>query len=259
MEGEDSHFKLTTAHNRIDVHRRGQRVELRSPGGALQSVLDLDRPARLQLANLEALMAIQLFVAAPRRVLLLGTAAGSLLHYLRGHHPRAHLTAVDIDAELVERMLALGYLPPADARLTYVYDDARHFIAHQRGEYDLLLVDVFSGAQSPRWLRERGTLQRLRGLLGADGAAGFNLLIGSEHDFRGFYRELRAVFDGKTLCLPVAGFENTIAYALRAAPPVRGMSEWLARAERLAGPLDLDLARILAVIYGTNPVGGGVL
>ena len=259
MEDHSDYFKIATAYNQVELRRRGKRVELLSPGGALQSVLDLEHPESLQLANLENLMAIQLFVPSPRRVLLLGTAAGSLIHYLRHYHPLATIIAVDIDVELIERLLSLGLLPPADERLTYVYDDARHVIAHDAGGHDLLLVDVFNGAQSPAWLGERETLERLRSLLAPGGAAGFNLLIDSEHDFRRFYRRLRTVFADRTLCLPVAGLENTIAYALRSAPPAREFGEWIAHADALAEPLGLELRRILALIYNSNPVGGGVL
>jgi len=259
MESIVEKFNIATAFNHIELRRCGNRVELLSPGDAMQSVIDLEHPERLQLGNLEHLMAIQLFLPPPRRILLLGTAAGSLLHYLRHHHPGAEITAVDIDQDLVEQMLARGYLEPPDDRLAYVYADAREFIAREHSGYDLVLVDIFTGAQSPRWLGEREVLEHLRRLLGARGAVGFNLLIGSDHDFRQFYRGLRRVFDGKTLCLPVAGFENTICYAFRASPPARDLGGWTEQADRRSEELGIDLRRLLAVIYNTNPVGGGIL
>ena len=110
----------------------------------------------------------------------------------------------------------------------------------------------------PRMLRETGN--RLGGRIalyemGEDAA----IEIDSEHDFKNFYRGLRLAFDGRTLCLPVKDFENTIAYGLRRAPPPRDMTEYLERAVKMSQRYEIDFASILSVIYNTNPVGTGVL
>ena len=60
---------------------------------------------------------------------LLGTAAGSLVHFLRYYLPAARLAAVDIDAELVEKMLQMRILPPPGDGLSYIYADARSFLS----------------------------------------------------------------------------------------------------------------------------------
>ena len=55
--------------------------------------LDLENPHHLELKNLEYLMAVLLFIPDPERILMLGTAAGSLLHFLKYHYPEARITA----------------------------------------------------------------------------------------------------------------------------------------------------------------------
>ena len=70
---------------------------------------------------------------------------------------------------------------------------------------------------------------------------------------------MRLVFDRRSLCLPVAGFENTLVYAFRGPVPARDMSWYRDRALEYAARCDIDFVRILAAIYNTNPVGGGVL
>ena len=259
MEEESKNFKLETAYNRVNLYRQRNWFELRSEDNALQSRIDLEHPHRLGLKNLEHLMAVLLFMPEPGSVLLLGTAAGSLVHFLRHYLPAARLDALDIDTELVEKMLELEILPAPGGGLRYIYADARRFVAGGDETYDLILVDIFSGAQSPAWLLEKEGIDQLHRRLGGNGALACNLLIDSAHEFKNFYRGLRLGFDGRSLCLPVAGFENTIAYGLRRAPPPRDMAAWLEHAMQLSERYEIDFAAILSVIYDTNPVGGGVL
>jgi len=259
MEEKNRNFKIETAYNSINAYFLPGRLELHSGDDALQSVIDLENPHHLALKNLEYLMAILLFIPRPERILVLGIAAGSLLHFLRYYYPDAAITAVDIDVELIEKLLKMEILPPAQAGLSYVYDDAAHFIEHYDQNYDLILVDVFSGVQSPAWLLEKKATNNLFRLLTKQGALAYNLLIDSEYDFNRFYRDLRLVFDRQTLCLPVQGLENTIAYGIRSPPHPLEMSQYMQLAVEFSERLEIDFMRVLAVIYNTNPVGRGVI
>ncbi|MBT8436796.1 MAG: hypothetical protein KJP11_05450 [Gammaproteobacteria bacterium] len=259
MEDKIKNFKIKTAHNRINVCKREGRLEFRSGDNALQSVINLTNPHHLELKNLEYLMAVLLFIPVPERILMLGTAAGSLLHFLKHHYPCSDITTVDIDAALIEQLLRKEILPPAQPGLRYVYDDAAHFISNSDQSYDLVLVDIFNASQSPAWLLEKKSINDLYRLLTRKGALAFNLLINSEHDFKRFYRNLRLVFDGQTLCLPVKGFENTIVYGIHTPGPPRDMSNNIKCATRLSEKLGIDLMRVLGVIYNTNPAGHGVI
>ena len=258
MVEEYKNFKIRTAFNDIDVVIKGGSMEFRSRDNSLQSVIDLKNPHHLQLRNLEYLMASLLFIQDPGRILILGTAGGSLLHFLKYNYPEAHLTALDIDIEMIEELLLRKILPAADIGLEYVYADAAHFIRGCDQKYDLILVDVFSGSQSPAWLLEKESSTRLLQLLNEPGAIAYNLIIDSDHDFKGFYRNLRLVFAGQTLCLPVKDFENTIAFAFRS-PEQRDMSANMRQAMSMSERLGLDLMRVLSVIYNTNPVDHGVI
>jgi len=259
MEDNSKNFKIETRYNRINGFYLEDRLELRSGDDTLQSVIDLQNPHHLELRNLEYMMAVLLFIPEPKRILMLGTAAGSLLHFLRHHYPAAEITAVDIDVEFIEQMLEMKILPAAQAGLAYVYDDAAHFIEYCDQNYGLILVDIFSGAQSPAWLLKKNATNNLFRLVTERGALAYNLLIDSEHDFKRFYRELRLVFAEQTLCLPVKGLENTIAYGIRNPRPAVEMTQNMQQAIALSDRLEIDFMRVLAVIYNTNPVGRGVI
>ena len=259
MDDFYENFKLETPHNTIDLVCHQGRMELRGKDKSLQSVINLEKPHQLELKNLEYLMSVLLFISAPQSILMLGTAAGSLLHFLRHYYPQADITAVDIDNELITQLMDLDILPPADERLTYVCDDAARIIQSFEQRFDLVLVDVFNGSQSPPWLLEKSTLQKLHNMTSDNGALAFNLLIDSDHDFKLFYRDLRQLFKQQTLSLPVGGLENKIAYGIRGTYPANDMASNMQTALDLSDQLDMDLMPILSVIYNTNPVGDGLI
>ena len=259
MDDSTKNFKINTKYNSIHLVNHQGRLELRSQDKSLQSVINLDKPHHLELRNLEHLMSVLLFVAAPQRILMLGTAAGSLLHFLRYHYPQAHITAVDVDDELIEQLLELEILPPADDRLAYICADARQIIQHNEQSFDLVIVDVFNGAQSPSWLLETASIRQLYDLVSINGALAFNLLIDSDHDFRLFNRAVRQQFQQQTLCLPVDGLENKIVYGVRSKPAAIDMTSNMRKALELSAQLDIDFMPILSLIYNTNPVGEGLI
>ena len=259
MDDSYKNIKIETPYNSINlVYHRGL-IELRGADKSLQSAINLEKPHQLELRNLEYLISVLMFISAPQRVLMLGTAGGSLLHFLRHYYPQADITAVDIDNELITQLMDLEILPPADERLTYVFDDAARTIQSFEQRFDLVLVDVFNGAQSPPWLLEKSTLQKLHNMTSDNGALAFNLLIDSDHDFKLFYRYLRQLFKQQTLSLPVGGLENKIVYGIRGACPANDMASNMQTALELSAQLDIDFMPILSVIYNTNPVGDGLI
>ena len=260
MEGIAENFKIRTPHDEYLIYRHQGLLELRGRDNSLQSAIDPKAPQRLCLRNLEHLLTVLLFIEQPRTILVLGTAAGSLLHYLRHYLPVARVTAVDIDAELIAQLRDLQMLPPAGEHLEYLIADAAEFIAACEQRFDLVLVDLFNGASSPAWLLQRETTVGLRRICSERGAVSYNLLLASDHDFSRFYRELGKVYGELTLSLPVQGFENRIVCALRERPAANtDMQSRLRLAQSMATNLGLDFPRLLALAYNCNPSGVGLL
>ena len=247
-------FKIETACNSLVLQRQGDLLELRNQSGALQSRLDPDRPERLVMSNLQYLVSILLFIPTPRRVLLLGTAAGSLLHFIR-HHYSADIVAVDIDGELIDRFQERKILPEPDHRLSYVEEDALSFISRSEDQFDLIFFDIFSGSQSPGWILEKESLLHLHRLLGPRGAMAFNLLIDSDHDFDRFYQNLQSVCARQTLSTPVEDLENTIVFGFNGQLPERGLDWYLQNTLDLSREHGIDYLQILSSIYTSNPQG----
>jgi spermidine synthase len=252
-------FKTRTKFASLSIVQNAKYIELRSDTDALHSVINLKYPHRLALRNLEYLMGVLLFLPAPRNILLLGTGGGSLIHFLSYHYPSSRITTVDNDPELQELMRQKMFLPAANESLIYLIDDASHFLHHCEGQFDLILVDIFSGSQSPDWLLESASILRLYGLLTDQGAVAFNLLVNSDHVFNLFYKNLGQQFKQQTLSIPVEGLENRIVYGFHLAPPRRSMSHYIEHALSMAETQDIDYGQILSTIYTTNPIGSGVI
>ena len=252
-------FKAKTAYASLTIEQKGDLIYLRTDDNALQSVINRQNPERLELQNLHSLMGILLFLPVPEKICLLGTGGGGLIHFFRHHYRNSQVTAVEIDGELLEIMHERMNLPHPDERLTYIIDDARHYIDTNQQKYDLIITDLFLGNRSPDWLLQETSMQSLYSMLTHKGGLCYNLVIDDEDDFKAFYASLRQIFDQQTLCLPVAGLDNTIAFALRQRPPDCDMSEYMQKALELGEQHEISYLETLSAIYATNPSGSGII
>ncbi len=104
-----------------------------------------DRPLKDQFTN--SYLPISLARGA-RRYLILGSALGGTTAAILEANPQAEVTAVEIDPLVTE--LSRRLVPRLNqARVRFVVEDARLFLREDRGVYDAILVDVFSGEQLP--------------------------------------------------------------------------------------------------------------
>jgi spermidine synthase len=252
-------IKFNTRHTSLSIVRTANTLELRFGADSLQSLINIKNPHRLELKNLKYLLGILLFLPAPQNILLLGTGGGSLIHFLKYHFPQSRLTSVDFDTELQALMHQNMLLPEADENLHYVIDDAAHFIHHCAQQFDLILVDIFDGSQSPDWLLKVSCIRQMQNLLSNRGAIAYNLLIDSKYAFNSFYRDLTRVFEQQVLFLPVDGYDNILIYGFRLQPPQRKISYYLQHASTMSEIHEINYNEILAAIFDSNPVGSGII
>lgn len=259
MTTDPSIFKANTAYNSIFVECNDEFWTLRTAEQDLQSRINRQNPEQLILKNLQYLMGILLFLSTPKNICLLGTGGGALIHFLRHYYPGSQMTAIEIDGELLDIMHNKMALPVADVKLTYIIDDAAHYIENCQDQFDLIIVDLFLGNRSPDWLLQPDSIQRLYAMLSDNGGLSYNLVIDSENDFNEFYTSLQRIFHQQTICLPIEELDNTIALAFRHPPPERDMTANMALAYDLGAQQGINYMEILSVVYRTNPTGSGVI
>ena len=259
MKRDQNVFKFITKKASLSIVQNTETVELRSDTNALHSVINLKNPQKLALRNLEYLMGVLLFIPAPKQILILGTGGGSLIHFLRHHYPLSRITSIDNDLDLQQLMRQKMLLPVADEKLLYLIDDASSYLQNCDQQFDLILVDIFSGSQSPGWLLDSPARHQIHSLLTDQGAVAYNLLVDSDHDFKHFLQNLNVLFKQQTLYLPIEDLENRLVYGFCYTPPERTMSDYLERAMAMAQLHEIDYRSVLSVIYTTNPIGSAII
>ena len=254
-------FATNTARAKVRIEQDRQRLQLKfdSDQQAIQSAIDIERPHRLLMENLIYLMGILLFIPVPRNILLLGVGGGALVHFFRHYLPGSSITAVDYDAELLQIASEQMKLPPADAALEYVVQDARAFIQHCPRDYDLIVVDIFDAGLTPAWLLQQPFNQQLKLCLSKRGALAYNLLLLSDQRFNRFQQMLDALYRQQTLYLEMDDFENHLAYAVNFRSASRQLQRQLEHCADLQQQYELPLCQVMKLIYDSNPQGAGII
>lgn len=117
-----------------------------------QSYVDLADPTRLPMmyARLVAAVADAAGAATtPLRALHLGAGGLTLPRYIAATRPGSRQTVVEIDRGLAE-FVRYGLPLPPDAEISIELDDAADAILRQpRGEYGLIVSDIYRGGRMP--------------------------------------------------------------------------------------------------------------
>ncbi len=234
------------------INRHQDILQLKFDRLAIQSEINAVEPHQLRMKNLQLLMGLLLFMDAPKSVLLLGVGGGSLIQFMRHYFPDTHITGVEYDEELLQFVQKHLLLPQPDDFLKYEISDARDYIAHCNQQFDLIIVDIFNGDQTPDWLIQNDTSKRLKRLLSKRGALGFNLLIENEKVFNRFYQQLRNQFARQTLVIESEDYENLLIYALNFSAHKKSIAEQMQHAQLLQEQYPLPFMQTLSMIYAMN-------
>lgn len=189
----------------------------------VQGAMRLRRPFHLELEYQAQMMAPLLLCPQPRHIVQLGLGAAALTKFCWRHLPRARVTAVELAPEVIAAARRWFRLPPDDARLEVVQDDARRFVADRarRASADWVQVDLYdAAARGPvyddvafyRWC---ASMLRDRGVLAVN-------LFG--RSFRASRTAIETAFGGRVWVLPPTATGNLVVLALAPALPLPSMA-----------------------------------
>ncbi len=187
----------------------------------IQGGMRLSRPFDLELAYTRQMMAWLLFLdgeAPGFRIGQLGLGAGSLAKYCWKRLPRAEITAVEIDDEVVA--VAHGmFAVPDDARLDIAVADAWDYLARPRVReaFDVLQVDLYDQDARGPIHGNAAFYGRARAALAATGVLVVNL-FGEHGSFAPNLRALVDAFGPRVVALPELDAGNRIALAFKGPP-----------------------------------------
>jgi spermidine synthase len=148
---------------------------------------------------------------APQRVLLLGLGGGAIPALVMHRCAACSFVGVDLSAEAVEITRRLVLPDDGTTRVEYVHADALEYLdrlssaAHSRGSFDVVINDMYAGAEPIG--RESRVLRLVRRLLRADGLYAANFIADHADDVPRLAVAAREVF-GNVHVEPVASATN---------------------------------------------------
>ncbi len=220
---------------------------------AIQSALDPAHPQRLVLPHLDAIMAWRLFGGHCRQSLLLGLGGGDIARYLLHYYPDCHLDAVERD-EAVIKISRDFFALPDTPRLTVYVDDAANFLRFSDTTYDLLILDLYHDGGQP-WQHGQHTIySACHRHLSDDGILVINLLPTDTDNFTAVLQELRQLFDGRTLCITVSGYQNIVILGFKKRPATVDRAGLEKLAQTLTPMLGVNYTELLEEVLRSNPL-----
>ncbi|MDR2239414.1 MAG: fused MFS/spermidine synthase [Zoogloeaceae bacterium] len=227
----------------------------------IQGAMRIARPWALELDYTREMMACLLLrpdAAWPRRVLLIGLGAASLVKFLYRHRPQARLTVVEIAPEVVMAARQYFKLPDDPARVRIDIADGVDWVSGSDARFDLILVDGFDAEARAGGLDTLPFYGACRARLSKAGLLSVNLL-GRNRGFRASVGRIRAAFDERALVFPSCNDGNAIAFAAVGEPVDLPLSELNAHAAALRKSTGLNLLPTLARLTQRQAFPGGRL
>lgn len=209
--------------------------------GTPQSHVDLDDPTRLFFEYVQRIgHVIDEWgdPGQPMTALHLGAGALTLPRYIHATRPGSRQQVIEIDEQLVT--FVREQLPlPRQSAIRVRYGDARATLARLpaalHGAVDLIVVDVFSGAQIPAHVTSAEFYREVAAFLAPGGIVAVNVADGPGLAFaRGQAATLRLVFDdvaalAETSVLKGRRFGNIVLIASTSSLPLEWMPRLMAR------------------------------
>lgn len=156
---------------------RGEPSVMLQINTGFHSVGKLADPSVTVLGYAQGLEAVDAFIAAPKRILVLGGGGFHVVSRLQKQYPEAQIDVVEIDPAVVEAAkMDMGFIPGPHTQV--FLEDARTALRSRSPGYDLIIEDVFAGDISMPWyLLTKEALQAVSGLLAPQGLYAANLIF----------------------------------------------------------------------------------
>jgi spermidine synthase len=182
--------------------------------GSVQSAMRIDDPDVLVDDYTREMMGFLLFCPEPRRLLLIGLGGGSLVKFCHRHLPSTHVTAVEIDANVIA-LREHFRIPPDGDGVHVVHGDGARFVADlvDGAELpDVLLVDAYDRNGLSPSIAGHEFLENARRVLGNNGVFVMNLAAFESASATQVER-IRHVFGDPVLSVTVGWGGNLVVFA----------------------------------------------
>jgi len=214
---------------------------------SVQSAMRHDDPDALCLAYTRKMMTFLLFNPEPRRILLLGLGGGSLAKFCYRYLPKASITVLEIDPNVMA-LRDEFQVPPDDQRFRVVQGDGVAYIAKLTAKEDVILVDACDRDGLSPNLAAPDLYTNLRRRLAVGGVLVMNI-CGEDIEVESHVARIRGVFGERIVSLPAKEDGNLIVLGFRAEPKVREGDELDRHARQLEEKFGLAFPRYVRQMY----------
>jgi len=179
----------------------------------MQSEMSLTAPNDLAIRYTQKMMAFLLFQPRPKRIALIGLGGGSLVKFCYHRMPGAHMTAVELNPEVIA-FRDTFLVPPDNERLRIINGDGAEFLETTDKGLDVLLVDAFDKTGFAPSLANREFFENAYAKLAGNGVLVINL-AGEKESYAGLIGEAMHVFDDQVIVISVPDDGNHVLYAFK--------------------------------------------
>lgn len=216
---------------------------------AVETLIDLKEPHRLQHPYARTMMAGLLYRPDASACLLVGLGGGAIVRFLNHHFPELRLDVVEIDPVIVRVSREyFGTMPGPRTRI--LVEDALDYLARTGERYDLILMDVHLNPSEqtdrsgvPVHLKTAAFLRGFEKRLQPGGVVLFNMIQGS--DTAAYMESIRTAFPATTTFRPTASGNVIVLGAPSGALPSDAELRERARALDRRGQYGFSFERLL--------------
>lgn len=130
-------------------------------GSLPQTTIDLREPDRLVARYIRYMHLGMVFRPDSEKVAFLGLGGGAGIRSFHQGYPEMRITAVDIDADVVD-VARRYFFVEEDERLSVVVEDGRRFVTEHEAAFDQIILDAYSQDGYPSRMYTRESFQLMR-------------------------------------------------------------------------------------------------
>ncbi len=167
-----------------------------------------------------------LFNKDAKRVLIVGGGGGVVPTIFRRDYPQLErIDVVEIDPTVVEvAKKYFGFRPDAESGMHVHVMDGRVYVRDCKEQYDIIILDAFTGGRPPFHLLTREFLRQVKDRLGPKGVAHMNIISSLEGEKSKLFWAMLKTFHA------VFGEERTYVF-----PKLYDQRPWMGRPQRTTG------------------------